>query len=339
MDRTIGDTTISESKKETSGKPPLERTWTLRTHCHVLRTYQLTRPHFNRLWIISSMIWCTRTCSRLHGRHPNLTETEEHHQQVVKWSIEDTSTKQLIPQTGKVCFPYLRGEYLGISSVTIKYEWTHQKPPQYANGPFPNEENELQRFLGFCNFYRRIIPNTLTFAKPLTILTGDIPWKWDDEQQNAFESLINADNLRTRFLALIRPNGQLRIEADASDYAIGAILSQKQDDTWHPIAYLSKSLTETQRIMKFTTRRCLPLCSPWKNGDITLLEQKTFLRSGTDHQNLQYFRQPQKVNRRQARWLTELAQYHFTLLTTSQEQVTSTRLPVEAARSWQGGEW
>ena len=33
----------------------------------------------------------------------------------------------------------------------------------------------------------------------------------------------------------------------------------------------------------------------------------------TDHQNLQYFRQPQKVNRRQARWFTELAQYHFTL--------------------------
>src|ERR1700690_2687396 len=33
----------------------------------------------------------------------------------------------------------------------------------------------------------------------------------------------------------------------------------------------------------------------------------------TDHQNLQYFRQPQKVNRRQAHWLTELAQYHFTL--------------------------
>lgn len=33
----------------------------------------------------------------------------------------------------------------------------------------------------------------------------------------------------------------------------------------------------------------------------------------TDHQNLQYFRKPQKVNRRQAQWITELAEYHFTL--------------------------
>ncbi len=33
----------------------------------------------------------------------------------------------------------------------------------------------------------------------------------------------------------------------------------------------------------------------------------------TDHQNLQYFRLPQKLNRRQARWVTELAEYHFVL--------------------------
>ena len=33
----------------------------------------------------------------------------------------------------------------------------------------------------------------------------------------------------------------------------------------------------------------------------------------TDHQNLQYFRKPQKLNRCQARWVTELAEYHFSL--------------------------
>ena len=34
----------------------------------------------------------------------------------------------------------------------------------------------------------------------------------------------------------------------------------------------------------------------------------------TDHQNLQYFRKPQKLNCRQARWMTELGEYHFKLL-------------------------
>jgi RNase H-like domain found in reverse transcriptase len=30
----------------------------------------------------------------------------------------------------------------------------------------------------------------------------------------------------------------------------------------------------------------------------------------TDNQNLQYFRKPQKLNRRQAHWMAELAEYH-----------------------------
>ena len=33
----------------------------------------------------------------------------------------------------------------------------------------------------------------------------------------------------------------------------------------------------------------------------------------TDHANLQYFKKPEKLNRRQAQWLTELQEYDFTL--------------------------
>ena len=38
-----------------------------------------------------------------------------------------------------------------------------------------------------------------------------------------------------------------KVEADSSDYATGVVLSQEQDGRWHPIAYLSKSLSETER--------------------------------------------------------------------------------------------
>ena len=44
-----------------------------------------------------------------------------------------------------------------------------------------------------------------------------------------------------------------------------------------------------------------------------LIGAKDIFEIWTDHQNLQYFRQPQKVNHWQARWLTELTQYHVTL--------------------------
>jgi hypothetical protein len=68
----------------------------------------------------------------------------------------------------------------------------------------------------------------------------------DPIQQTTFQTLINVI-ITQPVLALPHPTGQFCLEADSSNYAIGAVLSQLQDDKWHPITYLSKSLTETQR--------------------------------------------------------------------------------------------
>ncbi|MBE3049289.1 hypothetical protein IMZ48_43675 [Candidatus Bathyarchaeota archaeon] len=38
----------------------------------------------------------------------------------------------------------------------------------------------------------------------------------------------------------------IRVETDASDYAIGAVLSQLYDGRWHPVAYLSKKLKNAE---------------------------------------------------------------------------------------------
>ena len=47
-------------------------------------------------------------------------------------------------------------------------------------------------------------------------------------------------------LAIPINDAPYRLETDASDYALGAVLSQKQDDKWHPIAFLSKLLNEAE---------------------------------------------------------------------------------------------
>ena len=41
---------------------------------------------------------------------------------------------------------------------------------------------------------------------------------------------------------------ELRVEADASNFATGGVLSIKcEDSKWRPVAYVSKSLNETER--------------------------------------------------------------------------------------------
>ena len=55
--------------------------------------------------------------------------------------------------------------------------------------PTPTKKKELQQFLGFCNFYRRFVEDYSLVAKPLTKLTGNVPWKWENEQEQAFNGL------------------------------------------------------------------------------------------------------------------------------------------------------
>ncbi|KAG2019712.1 reverse transcriptase-RNase H-integrase [Coprinopsis cinerea AmutBmut pab1-1] len=61
------------------------------------------------------------------------------------------------------------------------------------NWPVPRNLRAVRGFLGFANFYRRFIKDFATIARPLNDLTKkDIPWQWNEPQQQAFDTLRNA---------------------------------------------------------------------------------------------------------------------------------------------------
>ncbi len=76
----------------------------------------------------------------------------------------------------------------------------------------------------------------------MTQLTGNDPWKWGTAQQGTFEEL---KRLLAEEVLLVIPmeGGKFHVEADASEGATGAVLSQEQDGKWCPVTFLSKSLT------------------------------------------------------------------------------------------------
>src|SRR3954470_17890283 len=78
-------------------------------------------------------------------------------------------------------------------------------------------------------------------ARPLTKLMGKEEWSWGLEQERAFEGLKKAMSTAP-VLTMPKDEEPFMIECDTSEGALGAILSQKQDDKWRPVAFLSKVL-------------------------------------------------------------------------------------------------
>ena len=105
-----------------------------------------------------------------------------------------------------------------------------------------------------------------------------------------------------------------RAECDSSDFANGAILSQFIEGKWHPIAYRSRTLSETERNYEIYDKELMAITDSLQDWRQYLLGAEHVFEVWSDHKNLQYFRKPQKLNRRQARWKTELHEFPFQLV-------------------------
>ncbi|KAF7762552.1 hypothetical protein Agabi119p4_9145 [Agaricus bisporus var. burnettii] len=114
-------------------------------------------------------------------------------------------------------------------------------------------------------------------------------------------------------LALPKDKGQFRVEVDASNYGTGAVLSQEQEDKWHLVAFMSKTLSEAKQNYKIYNKELLAIVKALKLWRHYLLDAKEQFEIWTDHENLKYFREPQKLNARQARWYLMLQEYDFLL--------------------------
>ena len=116
------------------------------------------------------------------------------------------------------------------------------------NWPRPVKVKDVRSFLGFCNFYQLFILSFSKIAKPLNELTWkDVPFAWEDKHEAMFNALRN---LVTSEPVLWQPqlDKPFEVEVDASGFALGGVLLQRQEDgKKHPIGYYSATLNEAQR--------------------------------------------------------------------------------------------
>src|SRR5215469_6394837 len=241
------------------------------------------------------------------------TNSIEEHRVIVREVLRILEANKLYLKPEKCTFEADEIEYLGILVGNGYIRMDPQKVEAVRNWKSPNKKRELQQFLGFCNFFRRFIRGFSQVAKPLTRLTGNAEWEWTAAEEQAFQDLINRVT-EDVVLLIPRDDCPFRIEADSSDYANGAVLSQLVDGKWRPVAFRSRALTEVERNYEIYDKEMMAIMDSLDDWRQYLLGATHTVEVFTDHLTLQYFRKPQKLNRRQARWATELGEYDIHLI-------------------------
>ncbi|KAG5732601.1 hypothetical protein E4T56_gene16878 [Termitomyces sp. T112] len=113
----------------------------------------------------------------------------------------------------------------------------------------PKNKKEVQAFLGFANFYQGFIQDFLHHTHLLFDLTGkDVAWSWGPLEQVAFDTL-KCTVTSGPVLLFLDDNSPFWVEANSSNFATGAVLSQQSPENgkWHPVAFYSKSLNAVEQ--------------------------------------------------------------------------------------------
>jgi len=243
------------------------------------------------------------------------TDDLEQHRALERRVLELMRKHKLYLKPEKCEFQKTTIEYLG---VIISHNRVSMDPVKIAGvqeWPAPTNKKEVQSFLGFTNFYRRFIKGFSEHARPLFDLTrNDIKWNWGPAEQSAFDQLKQSV---TAAPVLISPDSTspFRIEADSSDFATGAVLSQvcPTDGKWHPVAFFSKSLSPVERNYEIHDKEMLAIIRALQEWRHFVEGAEHQFEIWTDHKNLEYFMSAKQLNRRQARWSLYLARFDFLL--------------------------
>jgi hypothetical protein len=112
---------------------------------------------------------------------------------------------------------------------------------------YPQNLKDVQSFLGTCNFWWKFVRGFSMITHPLhDLVKKGIPFEWTEERQAAFSTL---KHMITTAPVLRIPQEDLPylVETDASGVALGTVLLQQHEGSWHLVDFHSWSLTLAER--------------------------------------------------------------------------------------------
>ena len=176
----------------------------------------------------------------------------------------------------------------------------------------PRNVKEVQKFLGFINYYRKLIQDLAIIAAPLyKLLKTGANFAWSNECEEAFGTLKS----KLTMAPILRfPNFKKKfiIQCDASGLAVGAILSQIDDaGNEYVCSYASRLLKGAELHYSITEKECLAVIYAVKLFRVYVYGVEFDLI--TDHIALSWLMKLKDATGRLMRWSLYLQEFNFTI--------------------------
>jgi hypothetical protein len=243
------------------------------------------------------------------------SKDKKEHQSQVKKVLDRLRKAGLEVDIRKSEFSVTRTRYLGLIVTPEGVEVDPEKIESIITWQRPRNLREARGFLGFCNYYRRFIRGFAKVAKPMTRLTEkDHPFQWTSETEESFtalKGLLTSAPILNHF----DPEKVAVVETDASDWALGGVLSQRDEQgVLRPVAFFSKNLAPAECNYDIYDKEMLAIIRALEQWRPELEGLKDPVQILSDHKSLEYFMTTKKLSRRQARWAEFLSAFKFKIV-------------------------
>ena len=189
-------------------------------------------------------------------------------------------------------------EFLGYMVSGEGVEITDEKVETLKKIEPVNSLKDAQHLLGFANFYRRFIKD---YSKIILSITNSTSleakdWQTSHEIKQAQKQLVTVFTTAP-VLRHFDPAETAIVETDASDFALGGILSQRHEGRLHPIAFHSREFTKAEINFNTADKELLAIVDCFKRWRRYLEGANHQVQVILDHQNLELFQTTKVLNR------------------------------------------
>lgn len=236
------------------------------------------------------------------------SSSEEQHLEHVRAVLQRLRQAGLVLNAKKCHFCEKEVQFLGHKVTEGSIAPQMEKVDCIRRFPCPKSKKQLQSFIGLSGFYRRYIPKFSSIMAPLyELLKGDMPWKWGQKENDAFEAI--KQGLCDQPVVLHMPDiaRPFEVTTDASNVGLGAVLSQDGK----VVEYASRKLSRAEKNYSTTERELLAVVWALEKWRQYLFAQRSIVY--TDHRPITFLKTLKEPKGRIARWIVRLQEYDFTL--------------------------